>query len=181
MRDVVWGPSLQGSPRLDRSARRNGLSPATCGVAAEVTHGGRYRGMLTSACIPGIARLRERGGIDWISALRAPAIRLDAAGGHSRGHLEAAIGLRAGRVVDAKKMAKHFTLEIGAGHFAYRRRDDAIAAEVALDGFYVIRTSVPAGELPAPAGVDRVGVRMPAACVAGRPRTLARVRLPRTR
>jgi hypothetical protein len=81
MRDVVWGPSLQGSPRLDRSARRNGLSPATCGVAAEVTHGGRYQGMLTSACIPGIARLRERGGIDWSApcahppnALRRPAV-----------------------------------------------------------------------------------------------------------
>src|SRR5450756_2763322 len=55
----------------------------------------------------------------------------------------AAIGLRAGRVVDAKKMAKHFELDIADGHFAWRRRTDAIAAEAALDGLYVVRTSVP--------------------------------------
>jgi hypothetical protein len=61
-----------------------------------------------------------------------------------RGRLRtaAAIGLRAGRVVDAKEMAKHFELDIGDGQFAYRRRADAIAAEAALDGLYVVRTSV---------------------------------------
>ena len=62
----------------------------------------------------------------------------------ARGTLKsaAAIGLRAGRVVDAKKMAKHFELDIADRHFAYRRREDAIAAEAALDGLYVVRTSV---------------------------------------
>ena len=74
----------------------------------------------------------------------------------SRGRLRtaAAIGLRAGRVVDAKKMAKHFELEIGEGAFTYRRRTDAITAEAALDGLYVIRTSVPAERLDAPAVVE---------------------------
>ena len=65
----------------------------------------------------------------------------------------AAIGLRAGRVVDAKKMAKHFELDIADGHFAYRRRTEAIAAEAALDGLYVVRTSVPVERLDAPAVV----------------------------
>ena len=62
----------------------------------------------------------------------------------SRGRLRsaAAIGLRAGRVIDAKKMAKHFELDIGDGQFAYRRKADAIAAEAVLDGLYVVRTSV---------------------------------------
>lgn len=66
----------------------------------------------------------------------------------------AAIGLRAGRVVNSKKMAKHLELEIADGHFAYRRRAEAIAAEAALDGLYVVRTSVPAERLDAPAVVE---------------------------
>lgn len=157
------------------------------------------RGMLTSARIE---RLREVGGIGWVSCLRAPAIRALVEAGDlqlglfdetnlaeitsaefpgerlvvcrnpalaterarkreallvdtetllarvarlvERGHLKtaAAIGLRAGRVVDAKKMAKHFELDIGDGRFAYRRKADVIAAEAALDGLYVVRTSV---------------------------------------
>ena len=66
----------------------------------------------------------------------------------------AAIGLRAGRVVDAKKMAKHFELDIADGVFAYRRRTDAIAAEAALDGLYVVRTSVGPERLDSPAVVE---------------------------
>jgi Transposase DDE domain len=157
------------------------------------------RGMLTSARIE---RLKETGGIGWVSCLRAPAIRRLVDAGDlqlswfdernlaeitspefpgerlvvcrnpalaaerarkreallveteaalatvarlvSRGRLRtaAAIGLRAGRVVDARKMAKHFELDIADGAFAYRRKADLIAAEAALDGLYVVRTSV---------------------------------------
>ena len=66
----------------------------------------------------------------------------------------ATIGLRAGRVVDAKKMAKHVELDIADGHFAYRRRTDAIAAEAALDGLYVVRTSVSSERLDSRAVVE---------------------------
>ncbi len=169
------------------------------------------RGMLTSARIE---RLREIGGIGWVSCLRAPAIRSLVEAGDlqlslfdernlaqitspqypgerlvvcrdpvlaaertrkreallvatedalarvaaavERGTLKsaAAIGLRAGRVVNAKKMAKHIELEIADGHFAYRRRPDAIAAEAALDGLYVVRTSVSDERLDAPGVVE---------------------------
>jgi len=51
-------------------------------------------------------------------------------------------------------MAKHFELDIAEGAFAYRRRDDAIAAEAALDGLYVVRTSVPADRLDSAAVVE---------------------------
>jgi hypothetical protein len=57
------------------------------------------------------------------------------------------IGLRVGRVVNKYKMAKHFELDIQADRFSYRRRDDQITAEAALDGLYVIRTSVETDEL----------------------------------
>jgi hypothetical protein len=169
------------------------------------------RGMLTSARIE---RLREVGGIGWVSCLRSPAIRALVEAGDlqlglfderdlaeitsadfpgerlvvcrnpalaterarkreallvdteaalatvarlvERGRLRsaAAIGLRAGRVVDAKKMAKHFELDIADGRFAYRRRTAAIAQEAALDGLYVVRTSVGPERLDAPGVVE---------------------------
>ena len=55
----------------------------------------------------------------------------------------AEIGLAVGAVLDSKKMAKHFALEIRDGYLAWQRRSDRIAEEARLDGIYVIRTSVP--------------------------------------
>ena len=57
------------------------------------------------------------------------------------------IALKAGVVVDTHKMAKHFTLTISSDRFTFARKTEAIAAEAALDGFYVVRTSVPAAYL----------------------------------
>jgi transposase len=57
------------------------------------------------------------------------------------------IGLAVGEVVNAKKMAKHFALDIRDGHFSWTRKVDQIAAEAKLDGIYVIRTSVSAEDL----------------------------------
>jgi len=59
----------------------------------------------------------------------------------------AEIGLAVGEVVNAKKMAKHFSLDISEGRFVWARKADQIAAEARLDGIYVIRTSVPAEDL----------------------------------
>ena len=169
------------------------------------------RGMLTSARIE---RLREVGGIGWVSCLRAPALRRLVEAGDlqlglfdetdlaeitsaefpgerlvvcrnpvlaaerarkreallvetetvlarvaamvSRGRLKtaAAIGLRAGRVVDAKKMAKHVELTIADGVFAFERKEASIAQEAALDGLYVVRTSVSAERLGTSAVVE---------------------------
>src|SRR5499433_1649319 len=66
----------------------------------------------------------------------------------------AKIGIRAGKVVNKRKVAKHFILDIGQGSFAWRRDQASIDAEAAFDGIYVIRTPVPASELPAPAAVE---------------------------
>jgi Transposase DDE domain len=59
----------------------------------------------------------------------------------------AEIGLAVGEVVNAKKMAKHFALDIRDGHFSFARKVDQIVAEAKLDGIYVVRTSVPADDL----------------------------------
>ena len=52
------------------------------------------------------------------------------------------IGVRVGQVINQYKVAKHFDLVIGEKSFTYQRKVDSIAAEAALDGLYIIRTSV---------------------------------------
>jgi transposase len=59
------------------------------------------------------------------------------------------IALRVGRVLNRFKVGKHFLLAITETTFAFRRDQQRIDAEAALDGIYVIRTNVPAAELPA--------------------------------
>jgi hypothetical protein len=53
------------------------------------------------------------------------------------------IGLRVGRVLQRFKMAKHFQVTITEAEFTYSRDEARIAQEAALDGVYIIRTSVP--------------------------------------
>jgi len=166
------------------------------------------RGMLTDARLR--EDLRPIEGLDWITALRAPAIQALAAGGalqltlfdqqdlaeithpdypgerllvcknpvlaeertRKRGELLAAterelakiaaatarakrplrgqarIALRVGKVLGRRKVGKHFTLEITDTSFRAARNEAAIAQEAALDGIYVLRTSVAANRLP---------------------------------
>jgi Transposase DDE domain len=66
----------------------------------------------------------------------------------------AEIGMAVGAVLDARKMAKHFAVEIRDGHLSWRRRTDEIEAEARLDGIYVIRTSMPAAHLDAAEAVQ---------------------------
>jgi transposase len=60
-----------------------------------------------------------------------------------------AIGLRVGKVVNQYKVAKHFELAITDRSFSFERKHAAIAAEAALDGIYIIRTSVAAQRMDA--------------------------------
>ena len=60
------------------------------------------------------------------------------------------IGLAVGKVINKYKMAKHFEVTITDTDLACARKHEQIAAEAALDGVYVLRTSVPATALDAP-------------------------------
>ena len=73
------------------------------------------------------------------------------AGRARRGTLEgeARIGLAVGEVINRRKMKKHFDLDITAAGFSFRRRQDSITAEAALDGIYIIRTSLKSGDMDA--------------------------------
>ena len=65
------------------------------------------------------------------------------------------IGERVGRVIGRYKMAKHFAWSVDdAGRFDFRRDAAAIAAEAALDGLYVVRTSLAEDALDAAATVS---------------------------
>jgi hypothetical protein len=91
------------------------------------------------------ARKRE----DLLAATERELARIAAAVARKREPLRgaAAIGLKVGAVLDKHKMAKHFTLDIADSRFAFARKTEAIAAEAALDGIYVVRTSLPAAAL----------------------------------
>ena len=94
----------------------------------------------------GRARKRE----DLLAAtekLPAPVIARVAAG---RLHGAGPTGVEAGKVISTCKTAKHFDLAITDDSLVMTRRPEQIDAEAALDGFHVLRTPVPAGELDAP-------------------------------
>jgi hypothetical protein len=63
------------------------------------------------------------------------------------------IGVEVGKVISRHKTGKHFAVTVTDDSLTVTRRQDRIDAEAALDGFYVLRTPVPAGELDAPAVV----------------------------
>ena len=55
---------------------------------------------------------------------------------------EAEIGLRVGKIINKFKMGKHFSINVTDNNFTYERKTKEIMKEAALDGFYVVRTSV---------------------------------------
>jgi hypothetical protein len=104
---------------------------------------------------PLLAEERARKRAELLAATEQDLAKIVAATQRARNRLhgEQAIALRVGRVVDRFHMAKHFELTITDTRFAFRRNPASIAAEAALDGLYVIRTSVPAAQLDAGAAV----------------------------
>jgi transposase len=107
-----------------------------------------YPGERLVACRnPELAKLRTHKREELLAATEANLdkikVRVDA--GKLVGRDE--IGLRVGKVINQYKVAKHFELTIGDNSFTFARKREGIAAEAALDGIYIIRTSVPAAQM----------------------------------
>jgi hypothetical protein len=104
---------------------------------------------------PALAAERARKREDLLAASEKDLLKIQAATTRARNPLrgEAEIALKVGAVLGRRKVAKHFTLTITEKTLGFARDDAAIAAEAALDGFYVLRTSVPAEALDAGATV----------------------------
>jgi len=120
---------------------------------AEITSGDFPGERLIACRNPVLAADRARTRTELLAAtgkLLAPLIARVAAG-----RLTGAgpIGVEAGKVISRYKTGKHFAVTITDTTLAVQRRQDQIDAEAALDGFYVLRTPVPAHEMDAPAVV----------------------------
>ena len=94
---------------------------------------------------PDLARERTRKREDLLAATEADLAVIAAAVRRARNPLrgEAEIALKVGAVVYRHKVAKHFELSIGEASFSFHRKTEAITAEAALDGIYVVRTNLP--------------------------------------
>jgi hypothetical protein len=90
---------------------------------------------------PDLARERTRKRQDLLAATEADLAVIAAAVRRDRNPLrgEAEIALKVGAVVNRHKMAKHFELVVAETSFSFHRKVEAIAAEAALDGIYVVR------------------------------------------
>jgi Transposase DDE domain len=104
---------------------------------------------------PLLAEERARKRAVLLAATEADLAKIAAATQRQRRPLRGApaIALRVGRVIGRFHMAKHFELAITDTSLSWQRRHEAIADEAALDGLYVIRTSVSAEQLDAAAAV----------------------------
>ena len=104
---------------------------------------------------PALAEERARKRLELLAATEADLAKITAATQRTRNPLrgEQPIALRVGRVIERFHMAKHLELTITDTAFAWRRKDEAISAEAALDGLYVIRTSLSKAQLDGPAAV----------------------------
>jgi hypothetical protein len=98
---------------------------------------------------PALAAERARKRTELLDATERALERIQARVRRARRPLRgaAAIGQAVGAVLGRRKVAKHFEITIGDDDLTFARAAAAIAAEAALDGFYVLRTSVPAAAL----------------------------------
>jgi transposase len=100
---------------------------------------------------PLLADERKRKREELLTATEKELDRIVAATGRAKRALRGKdkIGLRVGKVLNRYNVAKHFVLEIADTSFSYHRNEPKIKEEAALDGIYVIRTSVKKGTFSA--------------------------------
>ena len=116
---------------------------------AEITHPD-YPGERLIACRnPALATERTRKRLALLEATDQALATIEAAVKAGRLRGKASIGIRVGKVIGKYRMEKHYTLKITDARFTATRNQAAIDTEAALDGIYVIRTSVPATAMPA--------------------------------
>jgi hypothetical protein len=96
---------------------------------------------------PALAAERARKRSDLLDATERDLVNIQARVRRARRRLRgaAAIGQAVGAVMGRRKVAKHFRITIADQDLSFTRDQAAIAAEAALDGIYVLRTSLPAG------------------------------------
>ena len=145
-----WITALR-APQVKKLARDGDLQLSLFDVQdlAEITSPD-FPGERLIACMnPFLEAERARKRESLLAATEAGLAKIAAACARARRPLRGQdkIAVRVDRVLNRRKVAKHFITDIGEDHFSYHRNQDSITAEAALDGIYVLRTSVTATDL----------------------------------
>jgi hypothetical protein len=148
--DLDWITALR-APQVKALVRDGALQLSLFDETdlAEITHPD-YPGERLVACKnPFLEAERARKRESLLAATEADLAKIAAACARARRPLRGkdTIALRADRVLRRRKVAKHFTIQITGDSFSYARDQDSITSEAALDGIYVLRTSVGADDL----------------------------------
>jgi len=145
-----WITALR-APQVKKLVRDGNLQLSLFDVQdlAEITSPD-FPGERLVACMnPFLAAERARKRESLLAATEADLAKIAAACSRARRPLRGkdTIAVRADRVLNRRKVARHFTVEITDDSIRYARDQDSIAAEAKLDGIYVVRTSAGPGDL----------------------------------
>src|SRR6266516_4034385 len=151
-----WITALR-APQIKALAEAGAIQPSLFDQTnlAQITHPD-YPGERLVVCrnpALGAERARKRAAL--LSATEDALAKLAATVAAGRLKDPTKIALRAGRIVNKYKMAKHFDLHVERGTISWSRRTEQIQAEAAIDGIYVIRTPLPTQAM---AATEVVGV-----------------------
>jgi Transposase DDE domain len=148
--ELDWITALRG-PAIKALLAEGAIQPTLFDETsmAEITHPD-YPGERLIACYnPFLAAERAGKRGELLDATQAELQKIDQATRRARRRLRGKdkLALAIGKVIDKKKVAKHFITDIRDDGFTWRRDEQKINEEAALDGIYVIRTSLPAAVL----------------------------------
>ncbi|MGH2705065.1 MAG: IS1634 family transposase [Actinomycetota bacterium] len=123
---------------------------------AEIAHPSYPEERLVCCRNPRVAAERERKRAELLEATEKDLLGIKQATMRDKRPLrgKADIGIRVGKVINKRKVGKHFEVSITDDWFDYSRRQERIDKEAALDGVYVVRTSVGSENLSAPKVVE---------------------------
>jgi transposase len=149
--DMDWITALR-APAIKDLVARQGFQPSLFDETnlVEIAHPD-YPGERLVACRnPALGAERARKRSELLDATEADLAKVVSSIQARRLRRADKIGIRVGRILGRHKMAKHFDIDISEGALRYERKHEAISAEAALDGIYIIRTSVSSEVLSAP-------------------------------
>jgi len=108
----------------------------------EFTHPDFPKERMVACRNPDLARKRAHTRKDLIRATQEALARVTERVGRGRLRGKEKIGVCVGKILNKYKVGKHFELHIEDNRFTFEINDVRVAEEAALDGIYVIRTSV---------------------------------------
>jgi hypothetical protein len=154
--DFGWLTCLR-APQIAALARDDGplqLSLFDQTDLAEFSHPDYPNERLVACRNPLLADERTRKRAELLAATEESLAPIIAAVEHGRLVGAEHIGMKVGKVLNKRKMAKHFEVAITDTTLVVTRRQTSIDAEAALDGIYVLRTTIDAHQLDAGGVVD---------------------------